>query len=66
MTQNAHGAASDSPCVWASNKNTMVKWYNNEHRHLPGDDLPTNSTSCKSVYRQMALTIPGGPRGRGK
>jgi hypothetical protein len=20
MTQNAHGAASDSPCVWASNK----------------------------------------------
>jgi hypothetical protein len=44
----------------------MVKWYNNEHRHLPGDDLPTNSTSCKSVYRQMALTIPGGRRGRGK
>jgi hypothetical protein len=55
----------DSPCVWASNRNGMVEWDENEHGHLVGDELPRNSTRRKYMYRQMALTIAEGTLGKG-
>ena len=54
-----------SPCVWASNENTMVAWDNSENGHLGTEDLPSNSTRRKCLYRQMALTISEGPLGKG-
>jgi hypothetical protein len=54
------------PCVWSSNRNGMIEWDENEHGHLASVDLPSNSTRCKYLYRQMALTISEGPLGKGK
>jgi hypothetical protein len=55
----------DSPCVWASNRDGMVEWDENEHGHLASEDLPGNNTRRKYLYRQMALTISEGTLGKG-
>jgi hypothetical protein len=56
----------DTECqFWASNSNGMVEWDENEHGHLAGDELPSNSARRKYLYRQMALTISEGPLGKG-
>jgi hypothetical protein len=55
----------ESPCVWASNSNGMVEWDENEHGHLVGNELPSNSTRRKYLYRQMALTLLEQPLGKG-
>jgi hypothetical protein len=43
----------------------MVEWDEKEHGHLAREDLPSNSTRCKYLYQQMALTILEGPLGKG-
>jgi hypothetical protein len=43
----------------------MIEWDENEHGHLASEDLPSNSTRRKYLYRQMALTILDGPLGKG-
>ena len=55
----------DSPCVWASNRDGMVEWDENEHGHLASEDLPGKNTRRKYLYRQMALTISEGTLGKG-
>ncbi len=57
---------SESPCLWACNANAMDAWDEGEHGLLVGDDFPSNNTRRKSLYRQMALTISGGPIGKGE
>jgi hypothetical protein len=65
-TYKACEGCGDTPCVWASNKNAMIAWDESEHGHLHGDDLPSNNTRRKCLYRQIALAIAGGPLGKGK
>jgi hypothetical protein len=55
----------DYPCVWSSDRNGMIEWDENEHRHLASKDIPSNSTRWKYLYRQMALTILERPLGKG-
>ncbi len=55
----------DCPCVWSSNRNGMIEWDENEHGHLASEDVPSNSTRRKYLYRQMALIILDGPLGKG-
>jgi hypothetical protein len=55
----------DCPCVWSSNRNGMIEWDENEHGHLASEDVPSNSTRRKYLYRQLALIISDGPLGKG-
>jgi hypothetical protein len=55
----------DCPCVWSSNRNGMIEWDEHEHGHLASEDVPSNSTRRKYLYRQMAPIILDGPLGKG-
>ena len=55
----------ENPCVWVTNCEDMRLCDESEHGLLTGDDIPNASLRRKGIYRQMALTIAGGPTGRG-
>jgi hypothetical protein len=58
---------SDShPRVWTSIKSEIVAWDKSKHGHLTGNELPSNSTRQKFLYRQIVLIISGRPLGKGK
>ena len=55
----------DNPCVWVTNAGDMKVFDESEHNLVTVDDVPVASLHRKAIYRQMALTIAGGPTGKG-
>ena len=55
----------EEPCVWLSNHESILAWDALEHDGLPLNEMPLANIRCKKLYRQMALTINGGPMGKG-
>jgi hypothetical protein len=64
MTHNVSGAATVP--VFGLRTGGMVAWDENKHGHLVGNQLPSNSTRRKYLYRQMTLAILEGPLGKGQ
>jgi hypothetical protein len=43
----------------------MPAWDKLEHSNLPEEDVPTANIRRKKFYSQMAITMNGGPVGKG-
>ena len=55
----------EDPCMWVANKDRMKLHDENEHAHLPVDDVPPHNIRRKMLYRQMFLIMNGGGSGAG-
>jgi hypothetical protein len=53
------------PCVWASNKEAMLQFYDAEHGLQTGNGIPLPNIRREGMYRQMALVINDGSTGKG-
>ena len=55
----------EEPCVWLLNHDSILAWDALEHEGLDVKEMPTANLRRKKLYRQMALTVNGGPMGKG-